>query len=81
MVAGCYVQKGKVRSRSNIEILRNGEIIFTGVISSLKRFKDDVKEVGEGFECGITLNNFKEIQVGDIIEVYEIEEIARKLEQ
>ncbi len=81
VVAGCYVQKGKVKSRASIEILRNGEIIFTGVISSLKRFKDDVKEVGEGFECGITLNNFKEIQAGDIIEVYEIEEIARKLEE
>lgn len=81
VVAGCYVQKGKVKSRATIEIMRNGENVFTGVISSLKRFKDDVKEVGEGFECGITLNNFKDIQVGDIIEAYEVEEIARKLAQ
>lgn len=79
IVAGCYVQKGKVRSRADSEILRNGEIVFTGKIGSLKRFKDDVKEVGEGFECGITIGNFTEIQVGDIIEVFEIEEIARKL--
>lgn len=79
IVAGCYVQKGKVRSRADSEILRNGEIVFTGKVGSLKRFKDDVKEVGEGFECGITIGNFTEIQVGDIIEVFEIEEIARKL--
>lgn len=79
IVAGCYVQKGKARSRASIEILRNGQIVFTGTISSLKRFKDDVKEVGEDFECGITINNFTDIQVGDIIEAFEIEEIARKL--
>ncbi len=79
IVAGCYVQKGKVRSKSQIDILRNGEVIFTGHISSLKRFKDDVKEVAENFECGITLNNFTNIQVGDIIEAFDIESIARKL--
>lgn len=79
IVAGCYVQKGKVRSRASIEVLRNGEIAFTGIIGSLKRFKDDVKEVGEGFECGIVINNFTAIEVGDIIEAFEVEEIARKL--
>lgn len=79
IVAGCYVQKGKVKSKSSIEVLRNGEVAFTGTISSLKRFKDDVKEVGEGFECGITLNNFTSIEIGDIIEAFEVEEIARKL--
>ncbi len=79
IVAGCYVQKGKVKSKSLIEIMRNGEIAFTGNVSSLKRFKDDVKEVGEGFECGITINNFTAIEVGDVIEAYEVEEIARKL--
>ena len=79
IVAGCYVQKGKVRSKSQIDILRNGELVFTGHISSLKRFKDDVKEVAENFECGITLNNFTNIQVGDIIEAFDIESIARKL--
>ena len=80
IVAGCYVQKGKVKSRAAIEVMRNGEIAFTGIIGSLKRFKDDVKEVGEGFECGITINNFTAIEIGDIIEAIEVEEIARKLE-
>jgi translation initiation factor IF-2 len=79
IVCGCYVQKGKVRNKSQMEIVRNGEVVHTGHISSLKRFKDDVKEVGEGFECGITIANFDAVQVGDIIEVYDIESIARKL--
>lgn len=79
VVAGCYVQKGKVRSKSQIEILRNGETVFTGYIGSLKRFKDDVKEVAENFECGITINGFTDIQVGDIIEAFDIESIARRL--
>ena len=79
VVAGCYVQKGKVRSKSQIDIVRNGDTVFTGNISSLKRFKDDVKEVAENFECGITINGFTDIQVGDIIEAFDIESIARKL--
>lgn len=79
VVAGCYVQKGKIRSKSQIDILRNGDNVFTGHISSLKRFKDDVKEVVENFECGITINNFTNIQVGDIIEAFDIESIARTL--
>ncbi|MBF0489014.1 MAG: translation initiation factor IF-2 [Candidatus Omnitrophica bacterium] len=79
VVAGCYVQKGKIRSKSQIDILRNGETVYTGHISSLKRFKDDVKEVAENFECGITINGFANIQVGDIIEAFDIESIARKL--
>jgi len=79
IVAGCYVQKGKIRSKSQIDIVRNGDAIFTGHISSLKRFKDDVKEVAENFECGITIANFSDIQVGDIIEAFDIEQIARKL--
>lgn len=79
IVAGCYVQKGKIRSKSQIDILRNDQVVFTGHVSSLKRFKDDVKEVSENFECGITLNNFTDIQVGDIIEAFDIEQIARKL--
>lgn len=78
-VAGCYVQKGKIRSKIQIDILRNGQVVFTGHVSSLKRFKDDVREVAENFECGITLNNFTDIQVGDIIEAFDIEQIARKL--
>ncbi len=79
IVAGCYVQKGKVRRKLNADIIRNGEIICTSKISSLKRFKDDVKEVTEGMECGITIDKFDKFQVGDLIEAYEIEQIAQKL--
>ncbi len=79
IVAGCYIQKGKVRNKIQAEVLRNGDVVHTGHISTLKRFKDDVKEVAEGFECGITIAHFDTIAVGDIIETYEIESIARKL--
>lgn len=78
-VAGCFVAKGKVNRNSNITLMRNGEPVFEGKISSLKRFKDDVRDVAEGFECGITLAGFDAIMEGDIIEAYEIEKIARKL--
>jgi translation initiation factor IF-2 len=79
IVAGCYIQKGKIRNKIQAEVLRNGDIVHTGHISTLKRFKDDVKEVAEGFECGITVSHFDTIAVGDIIEAYDIESIARKL--
>ena len=79
IVAGCYVQKGKIRNKIQAEVLRNGDVVHTGHISTLKRFKDDVKEVTEGFECGITVSHFDTIAVGDIIEAYDIESIARRL--
>ena len=79
IVAGCFIQKGKIRNKIQAEVLRNGDIVHTGHISTLKRFKDDVKEVTEGFECGITVSHFDTIAVGDIIEAYDIESIARKL--
>ncbi len=79
IVAGCYVQKGKIRNKIQAEVSRNGEVVHTGHISTLKRFKDDVKEVTEGFECGITISHFDTVAVGDIIEAYDIESIARKL--
>jgi len=78
-VAGCFVTKGKIIRTAGTSLLRNGEQIFEGKLSSLKRFKDDVKEVAEGFECGITLSGFSEVREGDIIEAYDIEKIARKL--
>lgn len=78
-VAGCYVSKGKITRSSPVDLLRNGEVIFGGSLSNLKRFKDDVKEVTEGFECGITLSGFESLQEGDIIEAYTIEKIARTL--
>ena len=79
IIAGCYVQKGKVKIKNKTDVLRNGEIVHTGAVSSLKRFKDDVREVGEGFECGITLDHFNQIQAGDVLEIFELQEIARKL--
>jgi translation initiation factor IF-2 len=78
-VAGCFVTKGKINRAASITLLRNGEALFEGKLSSLKRFKDDVREVLEGFDCGMTLSGFDDIKEGDIIEAYEIEKIARKL--
>jgi len=80
MVAGCFVLKGKVTRSSQISVVRNGEVVFEGKISTLKRFKDDVREVAEGFECGITVHGFDNLQEGDTIEAYEIQKIARTLE-
>ncbi|MFH0731954.1 MAG: translation initiation factor IF-2 [Candidatus Omnitrophota bacterium] len=79
IIAGCYVQKGTIKRTNNCRLIRNGQEVFKGKLSSLKRFKDDVKEMGEGFECGIGLEGFKDIQAGDIIEAFEILKIARKL--
>jgi translation initiation factor IF-2 len=79
-IAGCFVSKGKILRSSHVDVVRNGETVFEGKISSLKRFKDDVREAAEGYECGIAIGGFEEIKEGDIIEAYEIEKIARKLE-
>ncbi|SFO20981.1 translation initiation factor IF-2 [Nitrosospira briensis] len=78
-VAGCLVQEGIVKRGSLVRLIRNGEVIHTGELESLKRFKDDVKEVRAGFECGLSLKNFNDIQVGDQVEAYEIVEVARTL--
>ncbi|MFA5150382.1 MAG: translation initiation factor IF-2 [Candidatus Omnitrophota bacterium] len=78
-VAGCFVVKGKFNRTCVINLVRNGQLVFEGKLSSLKRFKDDVREVGEGFECGMSLAGFDQLMEGDIIEGYEIEKIARKL--
>lgn len=79
IIAGCYVEKGKVRPKLHVDILRSEEVIHTGKISSLKRFKDDVKEVAEGMECGISIEGYTKYQAGDIIEAYDLEEIIQKL--
>jgi translation initiation factor IF-2 len=76
-VAGCYVQNGVITRGSKVRFLREGTIIWKGAIASLKRVKDDVREVREGFECGIGLENFQDLKAGDIIETYEEREIAR----
>lgn len=78
-IAGCYVQDGMVKRNSKVRVLRNNVIIHTGELDSLKRFKDDVKEVKNNFECGLSLKNFNDIEVGDILEVYEMVEVARTL--
>ncbi len=80
-VAGCYVLDGKVVRNNKVRLLRDGFVIFDGHINALKRFKDDVREVEQGFECGISLENFNDIKVSDIIESYTIVETKRKLEQ
>ncbi len=79
IVAGCFVIKGKVTRRAEVEVIRNGEVIHTSVISGLKRFKDDVREVAEGYDCGVTVEGFTDFREGDILETFELEEIARTL--
>ncbi len=79
MVAGCYVQDGKLFRNSQVRLLRDNVVIYQGKMSSLRRFKDDVKEVASGYECGIGLENYNDLKIGDIIEAFEIEKIATKL--
>lgn len=78
-IAGCMVLDGKINRNSKVRIVRDGVVIHTGELASLKRFKDDVKEVATGYECGLNIQNFNNIEVGDIIEAYENVEIKRKL--
>ncbi|TFW71003.1 translation initiation factor IF-2 [Methylotenera oryzisoli] len=78
-IAGCYVQDGMIKRNSKVRILRNNVIVHTGELDSLKRFKDDVKEVKNNFECGLSLKGYNDIEVGDILEVYEMIEVARTL--
>lgn len=78
-VAGCYVLDGVVRRGATVRVLRNDVVVHTGELDSLKRFKDDVKEVKSGYECGLSLKNFNDIEVGDQLEVYEMVEVARTL--
>ncbi|OGW85156.1 MAG: translation initiation factor IF-2 [Omnitrophica bacterium RIFCSPLOWO2_01_FULL_45_10] len=79
-VAGCLVVKGKIVRTGIAKLIRDKAVVYEGKISSLKRFKDDVREVNEGFECGIALERHDEIKVGDLIEIYTIEKVARRLE-
>ncbi|RMD87731.1 MAG: translation initiation factor IF-2, partial [Candidatus Dadabacteria bacterium] len=78
-IAGCYVTDGIVKRGAFVRILRDNKVVFDGKMSSLKRFKDDAREVQSGYECGIGLENYNDIKVGDIFEVYEIEEVAPTL--
>ncbi len=76
-IAGCYVREGKITRGSKVRFLREGTVIWKGAINSLRRFKDDVREVASGFECGIGLTDFQDLKEGDLIETYEEREIAR----
>ncbi|WP_243386904.1 translation initiation factor IF-2 [Bacillus kexueae] len=76
-IAGCYVTDGSVTRDSGIRLIRDGVVVFEGEIDTLKRYKDDVKEVNQGYECGITIKNFNDIKEGDVIEAYVMEEIKR----
>ena len=78
-VAGCYVVDGLIKRTSSVRVLRKDVVIHTGELDSLKRFKDDVKEVKNNFECGLSLKNFNDIEVGDMLEVFEVVEVARTL--
>jgi translation initiation factor IF-2 len=78
-IAGCYVTSGTIDRKARGRVIRDGIVVYDGEFSSLKRFKDDVKEVREGFECGIGIQNFNDIKVGDVIECFRVEEIARTL--
>jgi translation initiation factor IF-2 len=78
-VAGCMVKEGKITRNSSIRIIRDGVVVYTGELGSLKRFKEDVKEVASGYECGLNIANFNDIKVGDIIEAYQEVEVLKKL--
>jgi translation initiation factor IF-2 len=76
-IAGCYVRSGVISRGSKVRFLRDGTIIWKGAIQSLRRFKDDAREVREGFECGVGLSDFQDLKPGDLIETFDEREIAR----
>ena len=78
-IAGCMVKEGKISRNSKVRVIRDGIVVYTGTLGSLKRFKDDVKEVAAGLDCGLNIDGFNDIKVGDTIEAYQIVEIKRKL--
>jgi len=77
VVAGCYVTEGKIVRGSRARLVRDGTVVYTGRIDTLKRFKDDAREVAAGFECGMTLDDFNDIKEGDVIEAFEVRELPR----
>ena len=79
-IAGCFVLDGKINRNTNVRLIRDGIVVYTGKLGSLKRFKDDVKEVQAGYECGIGIENFNDIKIGDTIDCYYLKEIRPELE-
>jgi translation initiation factor IF-2 len=78
-IAGCFVVDGKLIRNANVRLLRDSRIIYDGKLSSLKRFKDDAREVAQGYECGMGIDGYNDIKVGDLIEAYQVEMIAQQL--
>jgi translation initiation factor IF-2 len=76
-IAGCYVTEGELTRSARVRLVRNGVVTYDGTIASLRRFKDDARSVAAGFECGVGLENFKDVKEGDVLEAYEVQEIAR----
>jgi translation initiation factor IF-2 len=79
VIAGCYMTRGTIRRNSQVRLVRDGVVVYEGRVGSLRRFKDDVAEVREGFECGIGLENFQDVKEGDVIEAFEVEEVTRQI--
>jgi translation initiation factor IF-2 len=79
IIAGCMVTEGAVRRSAIAKLVRDGSIVWSGKLSSLKRFKDDVREVAQGFDCGIALDGFNDIKEGDVVEAYEVQEVRQTL--
>jgi translation initiation factor IF-2 len=78
-IAGCYVAEGKILRSGSARLVRDHVVVYTGRVSSLRRFKDDVREVQSGYECGLGLDNFPDVKIGDVIESFEMEQVARRL--
>ncbi len=78
-VTGCYVTEGVIERKARVRVIRDGVVVYEGELASLKRFKDDVKEVREGFECGVGIANYNDVKVGDVVEAYHVESVARTL--
>ena len=78
-IAGCYVLDGKVTRHTKVRIIRDGIVVHTGTLGSLKRFKDDVKEVNKGYECGLNIDNYNNVKAGDFIEAFTLTEVAKTL--
>jgi translation initiation factor IF-2 len=78
-VAGCFVRDGTIHKGDKVRVVRDGTVAYDGILASLRRFKDDVKEVSTGMECGIKIENYNDVKVDDVLEFYEVHELARKL--
>ena len=78
-VAGCMVKEGKIKRTNKIRLIRDGIVVYTGELGSLKRFKEDVREVASGYECGLNIGNYNDIKIGDIVEAFEETEVRKTL--